>query len=75
MTTKTPIIGRRDRQSRSFKGKGKVDAKEARRVRVKLERLRMSLRKKHKKGYYNIRNLELMAWKGQGSETDPVRIL
>ena len=52
-----------------------VDPKVAKKVKVKLERLRMSRRKKHKKGFYNQGNLESIAWKGKGTEADPVMVL
>ena len=34
----------------------------------------MSRRKKHKKGFYSISNLEARAWKGKGTAADPMII-
>jgi len=61
-----------DRMAKSMKTKtNKETAKKL--VKVKSEKLRSSLRAKtHKVGFYAVRNLENLAWKGQGTESDPI---
>mmetsp|Transcript_28079 Transcript_28079/g.57613 ORF Transcript_28079/g.57613 Transcript_28079/m.57613 type:complete len:156 (-) Transcript_28079:282-749(-) len=59
----------------SSKAKIKVVAKPVNHqalLKVKQERLRTTLRKKHKAGFYSQANLEDRAWKGKGTEAEPI---